>query len=176
MPPTQQLLIDGHWRDAASGATHDVVNSYTREAVTTQAAAGAADVDAAVSAAAAVFPAWSALPGAERGALLSKAGDILESRGAQIAAAVSGGLAAGMVRAAGEVAQQPMEEEVASAIPGLRSRAVHQPLGVCVGIAPWNAPVILGTRAVVWALALGNTVVLKASEQSPRVHGAIVAA
>ena len=189
MPPTQQLLIDGHWRDAASGATHDVVNSYTREAVTTQAAAGAADVDAAVSAAAAAFPAWSALPGAERGALLSKAGDILESRGEQIAAAVSEetagtfgwgmfnvGLAAGMFRAAGEVAQQPMEEEVASAIPGLRSRAVHQPLGVCVGIAPWNAPVILGTRAVVWALALGNTVVLKASEQSPRVHGAIVAA
>ena len=189
MPPTQQLLIDGHWRDAASGATHDVVNSYTREAVTTQAAAGAADVDAAVSAAAAAFPAWSALPGAERGALLSKAGDILESRGEQIAAAVSEetagtfgwgmfnvGLAAGMFRAAGEVAQQPMEEEVASAIPGLRSRAVHQPVGVCVGIAPWNAPVILGTRAVVWALALGNTVVLKASEQSPRVHGAIVAA
>jgi vanillin dehydrogenase len=189
MPATQQLLIDGQWRDAASGATHDVVNSYTREAVTTQAAAGAADVDAAVSAAAAAFPAWSALPGAERGALLSKAGDILESRGEQIAAAVSEetagtfgwgmfnvGLAAGMFRAAGEVAQQPMEEEVASAIPGLRSRAVHQPLGVCVGIAPWNAPVILGTRAVVWALALGNTVVLKASEQSPRVHGAIVAA
>src|ERR1700741_4344753 len=121
MPATQQLLIDGQWRDAASGATHDVVNSYTREAVTTQAAAAA-------------FPAWSALPGAERGALLSKAGDILESRGEQIAAAVSEetagtfgwgmfnvGLAAGMFRAAGEVAQQPMEEEVASAIPGLRS-------------------------------------------------------
>jgi len=45
-----------------------------------------------------------------------------------------------------------------------------------VGIAPWNAPVILGARAVVWALALGNTVVFKASEQSPRVHAVIVAA
>jgi hypothetical protein len=40
MPATQQLLIDGQWRDAASGATHDVVNSYTRDAVTTQGAAG----------------------------------------------------------------------------------------------------------------------------------------
>jgi acyl-CoA reductase-like NAD-dependent aldehyde dehydrogenase len=136
-----------------------------------------------VSAAAAAFPAWSALPGAERGALLSKAGDILESRGEQIAAAVSEetagtfgwgmfnvGLAAGMFRAAGEVAQQPMDEEVASAIPGLRSRAVHQPLGVCVGIAPWNAPVILGTRALAMPLACGNTVVFKASEGCPGVH------
>jgi acyl-CoA reductase-like NAD-dependent aldehyde dehydrogenase len=61
-------------------------------------------------------------------------------------------------------------------VPGLHSTAVRRPLGVCVGIAPWNAPVILGTRAVVWALALGNTVVFKASEQSPRVHGAIVRA
>ncbi len=51
---------------------------------------------------------------------------------------------------------------------------MRQPLGVCVGIAPWNAPVILGSRAVIWPLAFGNTVVLKASEQSPRVHGAIV--
>ncbi|HWI22533.1 MAG TPA: aldehyde dehydrogenase family protein, partial [Baekduia sp.] len=41
---------------------------------------------------------------------------------------------------------------------------------------PWNAPVILGTRAVVWPLAFGNTVVMKASEQSPRTHGHIVAA
>src|ERR1700757_3669433 len=130
MPASQQLLIDGQWRDAASGATHDVVNSYTREAVTTQAAAGAADVDAAVSAAAAAFPAWSALPGPERGALLSKAGDILESWGEQIAAAVSEetagtlgwgmfnvALAAGMVRAAGEGAQQPMEGGGASPLP-----------------------------------------------------------
>jgi benzaldehyde dehydrogenase (NAD) len=45
-----------------------------------------------------------------------------------------------------------------------------------VGIAPWNAPVILGTRAVAAPLALGNTVVLKASEQCPRTHGAIVSA
>ncbi len=60
-------------------------------------------------------------------------------------------------------------------MPGLQSTAVREPLGVCVGI-PRNAPVILGARAVVWALALGNTVVFEASEQSPRVHAAIVSA
>ena len=51
-----------------------------------------------------------------------------------------------------------------------------QPAGVVVGIAPWNAPVILGTRAVATPLAYGNTVVLKASEQCPRTHAAIVRA
>jgi acyl-CoA reductase-like NAD-dependent aldehyde dehydrogenase len=53
---------------------------------------------------------------------------------------------------------------------------VRQPAGVVVGIAPWNAPVILGTRAVAAPLAYGNTVVLKASEVSPRTHGEIVRA
>jgi vanillin dehydrogenase len=189
MPEMQQLLIGGEWRDAQSGATHDVINSYTGEVATRQAAAAEADVEAAIKAAADALPNWSATPATERGALLSKAGDILESRGEAIAAAVSEetagtygwgmfnvSLAAGMFRAAGRVAEEPTEETIESAIPGLRSRMVRQPLGVCVGIAPWNAPVILGTRAVVWPLAFGNTVVLKASEQSPRVHAAIVAA
>ena len=51
---------------------------------------------------------------------------------------------------------------------------MRQPVGVVVGIAPWNAPVILGTRAIASPLALGNTVVLKASEECPRTHAAIV--
>jgi acyl-CoA reductase-like NAD-dependent aldehyde dehydrogenase len=83
IPATQQLLINGEWRDASSGATHDVVNSFTGDAVTRQAAASAADVDAAVKAAAETLPEWSAMPAAERGALLAKAGDILESRAIQ---------------------------------------------------------------------------------------------
>jgi acyl-CoA reductase-like NAD-dependent aldehyde dehydrogenase len=53
---------------------------------------------------------------------------------------------------------------------------VRAPVGVVVGIAPWNAPVILGTRAVAAPLAYGNTVVLKASEECPRTHAAIIGA
>jgi acyl-CoA reductase-like NAD-dependent aldehyde dehydrogenase len=189
MATTQQLLIDGRWRDAASGATHDVRNAFTGEVVTTQAAAGVADADAAVAAAAAAFGAWAATAPAERRAILVRAGELLAQRTPEIAAAVTEetggttpwgmfncGLAADMFAAAGAVAETAMSRPVASAVPGLDSRAVRQPLGVCVAIAPWNAPVILGTRAVVWALAFGNTVVFKASEQSPRVHGAIAAA
>jgi vanillin dehydrogenase len=68
------------------------------------------------------------------------------------------------------------EEEIPSHIPGKRARAVRQAVGVVVGIAPWNAPVILGVRAVAAPLAYGNTVVLKASEQCPRTHATIVQA
>jgi vanillin dehydrogenase len=189
MPADQQLLIDGAWRDSATGATHEVVNSFSGEVVTRQAAAQVVDVDAAVQAAAAAFPVWSSTPPAAREALLSKAGELLQERAETIAATVSEetggtfgwgmfnvGLAASMLRAAGAVAYETLGERVASDVPGLESSAVRRPLGVCVGIAPWNAPVILGVRAVAWPLAFGNTVVFKGSEQSPRVHGAIVAA
>src|SRR4051812_23140122 len=53
---------------------------------------------------------------------------------------------------------------------------IRQPAGVVVGMAPWNAPVILSTRAVAMPLAYGNTVVLKASEECPRTHAAVVRA
>jgi acyl-CoA reductase-like NAD-dependent aldehyde dehydrogenase len=189
MPASQQLLIDGTWRDAASGRAHDVVSSFTGEAVTRQAAAGSEDVDAAVRAAAAAFPAWSSTAPEERRAILTRAGELLTERAPDIAAAAreetgatvgwsmfNCALASGILAAAGEAALQPMTGSVESAVPGLESRVVRAPIGVCIGIAPWNAPVILGTRAVAWPLAFGNTAILKASEQSPRVHAAIAAA
>ena len=67
-------------------------------------------------------------------------------------------------------------EVIPSDVPGALSFAVRQPAGVVVGMAPWNAPVILSTRAVATPLAFGNTVVLKGSEQCPRTHAAVVGA
>ena len=75
---------------------------------------------------------------------------------------------------AGETDAPAEERELNSHIPGKRAKAVRQPVGVVVGIVPWNAPVILGVRAVAAPLAYGNTVVLKASEICPRTHAAIV--
>jgi acyl-CoA reductase-like NAD-dependent aldehyde dehydrogenase len=65
---------------------------------------------------------------------------------------------------------------IPSDVPGLTAMAIRQPAGVVVGIAPWNAPIILGTRAVATPLAFGNTVVLKASEVCPHTHGEIARA
>ncbi len=185
----QQLLIGEQWRDAHAGATVEKRNPYNGESAGIVAAASRDDARAAAEAARRAFPAWSAKPVAERRALLDRAADLLMEGQADIAAIVTeetGGtfgwgmfnveLAAGMLHEAGAQAEQAHDEQIPSHIPGKQARAVRQPVGVVVGIAPWNAPVILGTRAVAAPLAYGNTVVLKASEQSPRTHGAIVRA
>jgi len=75
---------------------------------------------------------------------------------------------------AGETDAPAEELELRSHVPGKRAKAVRQPVGVVMGVAPWNAPVILGVRTVAAPLAYGNTVVLKVSEICPRTHTAIV--
>src|SRR5919199_2213327 len=79
-------------------------------------------------------------------------------------------LAANMLREAAAMTTQIGGEVIPSDVPGSLSMGVRQPCGVVVGIAPWNAPVILGTRAVAMPLACGNTVILKASEMCPALH------
>jgi acyl-CoA reductase-like NAD-dependent aldehyde dehydrogenase len=142
----------------------------------------------AAAAAELAFPAWSAAPPVERSAVLERASELLMERQRDIATLVTeetGGtlgwgmfnvqLGAGMLAYyAGQSDLSAEEEEIPSTIPGKRANAIRQPVGVVVGIAPWNAPVILGVRAVAAPLAYGNTVVLKASEVCPRTHGAIV--
>ena len=85
-------------------------------------------------------------------------------------------LGAGMVREAAALTTQISGEVIPSDKPGLLSLALREPVGVVLGIAPWNAPVILGCRAIATPLACGNTVILKASERCPRTHGLIVEA
>jgi len=177
------LLIGGKEVEARSGASFERRNPVSRHVVSRSAAAGAADAIAAVDAAAAAFPAWSALgPGARR-AKLNKAADLLEARAADFAAVVrdetgaTAGwghfnvhLAAGMLREAAAMTSQIGGEVIPSDVPGSLAMAYRQPAGVVFGIAPWNAPIILGVRAVAMPLACGNTVVLKSSEVCPATH------
>jgi vanillin dehydrogenase len=149
-----------------------------------------AEARAAVEAAERAFPGWSSMAPATRGGLLQRASELLMERQLEIAALVTEEtrgtfgwgmfnvqLGAGMLAySASQTDVQAGEQEIPSHIPGKRAKAVRQPVGVVVGIAPWNAPVILGVRAVAAPLAYGNTVVLKASEQCPRTHAAIVEA
>jgi benzaldehyde dehydrogenase (NAD) len=149
----------------------------------------AASARAAADAAERAFPCWSAIPPAERSALLKRASELLMERQALIAELVTdetgGTLWWGMFNVklgaemlsyyAGETDALAAEvQKIPSHIPGKRAMAVRQPVGVVVGIVPWNAPVILGVRALAAPLAYGNAVVLKASEQCPRTHAAIV--
>jgi acyl-CoA reductase-like NAD-dependent aldehyde dehydrogenase len=79
-------------------------------------------------------------------------------------------LAANMLREAAAMTTQIGGEVIPSDVPGSLAMGVRQACGVVVGIAPWNAPIILGTRAVAMPLACGNTVILKSSEMCPLLH------
>jgi acyl-CoA reductase-like NAD-dependent aldehyde dehydrogenase len=177
------LLIDDRDVAASTGATFERRDPITGDVASRAAAASVADAQAAADAAAAAFPAWSKLgPNARRSVLL-KAADLLEGRAAEFVnlmateiGATAGWaqfnvkLAAGMLREAASLTTQITGEIIPSDKPGCVSMAVRQPAGVVLGIAPWNAPVILGVRAIATPLACGNTVVLKASEICPGTH------
>ena len=176
------LLIGGQSCPARDGRTFDRRNPVTGEVVSRVAAATLEDADAAVAAAHAAFPAWSTMAPGERRARLMQAAEQLQARSAEfIAAAGETGamanwygfnvhLAANMLREAASMTTQINGEIIPSNVPGSFAMALRQPCGVVLGIAPWNAPVILATRAIAMPLACGNTVVLKASELSPAVH------
>jgi acyl-CoA reductase-like NAD-dependent aldehyde dehydrogenase len=181
-----KLLIGGRLVDALGGATFERRNPVSGAIVTRAAAAQVDDARSAADAAAAAFPAWSALgPGARR-AKLNKAADLLEARAQEIALAVrdetgsTAGwghfnvhFAASLLREAAAMTTQIGGEVIPSEVPGNFAMALRAPAGVVFGIAPWNAPIILGVRALAMPLACGNTVVLKSSEVCPATHALI---
>ena len=177
------LMIDNADVKASGNATFERLNPMTGEVAARAAASSADDAVRAADAAAAAFPAWSEMAPAARRALLNKAADLIEAAGGKFApvmGAETGStamwagfncmLAAGMVREAAAMTTQITGEIIPSNVPGSLAMGYRQPVGVVAGIAPWNAPVILGVRAIAMPLACGNTVVLKASEMCPGTH------
>ncbi|MFJ1255498.1 aldehyde dehydrogenase [Cupriavidus sp. CuC1] len=183
------LLIDGQQRQAGNGATFERRNPLDGEVATVAPAATVADALSAVDAAAAAFDAWAAIGPSERRALLTKAAHALEARAEAFAAAMAAETgasamwagfnvhlaAAGLLEAAC-LTTQIHGEVIPSDVPGSLAMGVRQPAGVVLGMAPWNAPVILAVRAIALPLACGNTVVLKGSEICPATHGLIIEA
>jgi acyl-CoA reductase-like NAD-dependent aldehyde dehydrogenase/ABC-type branched-subunit amino acid transport system ATPase component len=185
---TKLIIAD---REVAAGdaRTFDRRDPVTGEVATRAAAASTADAQRAADAAAAAFPEWSAKSPGERRKLLLKAADLLEAKIGDFADAVVSetgspahwahfnvGLAADMIREAASMTTQISGEVIPSNRPGSTAFAMRQPVGVILSIAPWNAPIILGVRAVAMPLACGNSVVFKASENCPRTHALIVEA
>jgi acyl-CoA reductase-like NAD-dependent aldehyde dehydrogenase/ABC-type branched-subunit amino acid transport system ATPase component len=177
------LLLEDKDVPASNGATFDRLNPVTGDIASRAAAAQIADAKRAADTAAAAFPAWSATGPNARRAILLKAADLLAAKAPQfieLMAAETGAtagwagfnvhLAAGMLREAAAMTTQISGEVIPSDKPGCIAMAIRQPAGVVLSMAPWNAPVILGVRAVALPLACGNTVVLKASEICPGTH------
>lgn len=165
------------------------INPITGEVASAAPAMTAADIPAIVARAEAAFPLWAAQGPNARRAVLTKAADALMARQDAFVAAMMAetgstagwamfnlGLAAGMVREAAALTTQIAGEVIPSDKPGCLAMALKEPVGVILGIAPWNAPIILGVRAIAAPLACGNSVVLKASETCPRTHALIIEA
>lgn len=172
-------FIAGQSREPASGRWIEVIDPSNGKPFAEVARGDAADVDVAISAAEAAFPAWSALPNSERARWLEKLADALEAKLDDFAHAESrdGGKPIGLAR----------EAEIPRAISNLRFFAhaatqfaseshhgqaglnytLRQPLGVVATISPWNLPLYLFTWKIAPALAAGNTVVAKPSEVTP---------
>jgi benzaldehyde dehydrogenase (NAD) len=174
---------------SASGKTFERRNPLDGSVATRAPAANAQDALTAVEAAAKAFPAWSAMGPGERRAPAAesraRAGSatpkFIATMAAETGAAApwagfNAHLAAGMLQEAASLTTQIGGEVIPSDVPGSLAMGLRVPAGVVLGIAPWNAPVILGVRAIATPLACGNTVVLKGSELCPATHGLIVEA
>lgn len=178
-----QLLIHGQSLDASNGASFERISPINGQVASIASAATLEDVDRAIESAQQAFQIWSKLSPTERRLRLLKAADLMDQHTdqfIQIGMQETGStatwygfnvhLAANMLREAAAMTTQIDGSLTPSDVPGNLAMGIRVPCGVVVGIAPWNAPVILPTRALAMPLACGNTVVLKASEACPATH------
>jgi len=175
-----RMLIDGDWVSSLSGRTLTVENPAKRRPIATIPRGDASDVSRAVEAAARAFPAWRKVVPRDRGHLLLRIADRMESKTEELARLIAletgnalrtqargeARLAADIFRYFGGLAGElkgetiPLGEQVLS-------YTRREPLGVVGAIIPWNAPVLLGALKIAPALCAGNTLVLKAAEDAP---------
>jgi len=187
-PREYQQFIGGKWVAAANGKTNPDQDPYSGDTFATVPASGREDARRAVDAAQAAFPVWWKTPPGEKQRLFLKAADILERRQMEVVGllAAETGCTFGfgmfqtiftpnLLRQAASLPYQPTGEVLPADLPGAFYMGLRQPVGVVAGLAPWNAPLILSLRAIATPIALGNTAVLKPSEESPITGGIVYA-
>ncbi len=176
-----QLLIDGEWRDPASGKwTPDINPANTDDVIGEFASAGIDDANAAIDAAARAFPGWRATPMVKRGEILHKAANLLEARLEEVAQAMTREEGKTLPESRGETARgvsilryfageasQPDGEIYPTAASNRLLFTRREPVGVCGMITPWNFPIAIPLWKVAPALVYGNTVILKPADLTP---------
>ncbi len=179
--PPQQLLVGGQWQPATDGRTLAATSPIDGSTLCTIADAGAADVDRAVAAARAAFDGgrWSRMAPAERKKVLHRIADRIEAQQAELAVLgvrdngteismawrAEPGSAAGSFRFYAECVDKIMGE-IAPTPEGTLGLVHREPVGVVGAIVPWNFPLMIGAWKIAPALAAGNSVVLKPSEDA----------
>lgn len=174
------LLINGDWVPAEGGETFETFNPATGEKLADCANASPADIDRAVEAARAAFPAWSKTAPAERANLLLKVADLIEANAERLAMAET--LDNGKPIRETTLVDVPLSvdhfryfagclrAEEGSAVmidENTLSIVVNEPVGVVGQVIPWNFPLLMGAWKIAPALAAGNTLVIKSSSTTP---------
>lgn len=178
-----QMFVNGQWADALSGEAHEVNNPANGSLVDTAPMAGKEDVQAAVRAAHLAFPAWADTSPDDRAALLRKGIQAVEANAKEITALLTAEQGKPLFEASGELhhflhgmefyaglsskirgSQVPLPPALGKHAYGL---VVKRPLGVCVGIVPWNFPLTLMGTKVGPALIAGNSIIIKPARTTP---------
>ena len=182
-----QLYIDGAWADAADGGRREIRSPADGTLVAEVSEATATDTERAIGVARAAFDdgRWSSVPAAERGALLLRVADLLQRDRDRLARAETADTGKRVVESEididdvtncfrwfGHLAATDDGRLVDTGVATARSKVVHEPVGVCGLITPWNYPLLQTAWKVAPALGAGCTFVLKPSELTP--HTAIV--
>ena len=177
---SHRMFVAGDWVDAADGATEDIVNPATEETIARVPKGSAKDVDRAVEAAASAFEKWSETTPGERSLILSKLADRIEASADELAKLEAANVGKPIALARSEIpflvdnlrffagACRCQEGKAAGEyLAGYTSMIRREPVGVVGSIAPWNYPLMMAIWKIGPALAAGNTVVLKPSENTP---------
>jgi succinate-semialdehyde dehydrogenase / glutarate-semialdehyde dehydrogenase len=174
------LFIGGKWVPASSGNRFDVLDPATGDVLASVADGGVDDAIAAVDAASAAFASWASTAPRERSEILRRAFELMSSRADEMAKTISLENGKALTDAKGEVtyaaeffrwfAEEAVraDGQITTAPAGAnRILVVHQPVGVCVLVTPWNFPAAMATRKIGPALAAGCTVILKPASDTP---------
>lgn len=178
--------IEGEWRDSAATESIGVVNPATGEELARVPLSPVADIDRAARCAAAAFPDWRATPAGDRVQPLFRLKTLLEQHLDALARTITMECGKTLVESKGELRRAIENVETASGIPalmqglisediapGIDEMMVRQPVGVCACIAPFNFPAMIPFWFLPYALACGNTYVVKPSEKVPLTMEAI---
>jgi len=173
-------FVGGNWQSASSEPGLELTNPATGEPLGRSPSGSAAEVDAAVQVAQTAFPAWRATPPGDRVQFLFKLKTLLESHFDELAAIITTENGKTLAESKGELRRGIENVEVACGIPvlmqgysledvapGIDEIMVRQPLGVCGIITPFNFPLMIPLWFLPYAIATGNTVVLKPSDRVP---------
>lgn len=181
MSTTFHNLVNGNWTDAATGQTFEVTNPASpSDVIGTFPDSGPTDVEEAVEAATNALDSWSDVPAPQRGKILREAGDLLSERKTDIARSMTREMGKPVFETKGDV-QEAIDtayytasetrrlfgRTVPSELPDKMNMSIRQPVGVCGIITAWNFPVAVPSWKILPALAAGNTVVFKPSEEAP---------